>query len=209
MAESSGGWRQGGVGWGMLCVWIAGHFAGRLVYRQGWQSWGGRGCAGGRTAAVGRWRGCVHSIAMLCEAARPLQAQRSPPAHRPDGAPLPLQWRRWLPEGGMQMLTGSSRWFRCGAQGWRGPRLQRAHLRCTVSPPSRTCHVPSWSLQYTPLRCNSPPFPSLLPHSREEVVRGLRKDHSITSRIARRNAAPSQQQQQQQQDEGGQLLQEA
>ncbi|KAL4438258.1 hypothetical protein ABPG77_010619 [Micractinium sp. CCAP 211/92] len=71
---------------------------------------------------------------------------------------IDAKWRRWLPEGGMQMLTGSSRWF-----------------------------------------------------SREEVVRGLRKDHSITSRIARRNAAPSQQQQQQQQqqDEGGQLLQEA
>lgn len=54
------------------------------------------------------------------------------PGHRRPVAPR-LQMRRWVPEGGMQQLTGSGSWF-----------------------------------------------------SREEVLRELRKGHSIAKRIARR-----------------------
>ncbi|KAL4448405.1 hypothetical protein ABPG75_005624 [Micractinium tetrahymenae] len=66
------------------------------------------------------------------------------------------KWRRWVPEGGMQMLTGSSQWF-----------------------------------------------------SREEVVRELRKDHSISTRIARRHSAQQQQRRQPEQQQQAQRLQDA
>lgn len=97
--------------------------AGGGALEGGQQQWAGGGGASTASLCCAKQHGrCRHSARRLLT---------GPTAPR-----FPLQWRRWLPEGGMQMLTGSSRWFRCGAPGWRGPRLQRAHLRCTVSPRS-------------------------------------------------------------------------
>lgn len=114
---------------------------------------------------MGRWRGCVHSIAMLCEAARPLQAQRSPPAHRPDGAPLPPAVAALVARGRHADVDRQQPVVQVRSAGLEGAALAKgAPALHSVPAFHRTCHVPSWSLQYTPVQCNFHfPFPPFCP----------------------------------------------
>lgn len=126
----------------------------------------------------------------------------------PAGALLAMQWRRWVPEGGMQMLTGSSRWFRCGA--WEGVdaaafRVRRTRAACSLPPPQQ-CMQHAATLACHGNIVRAPLL--LICCSREEVVRKLRKDHSISTRIARRHAQQQKQQQEQQRQEHQQEQQE-
>ena len=110
-----------------------------------------------------------------------------PPPPRTHGCPA-LKARRWKPEGGMEMLTGSSSWFRWGS--WAALHtgcLPGGCAGCIEAWHVMACLLgDSWSAQVSN---TVPPDPccTALSCSREEVLREMRKDESISRRMTRRN----------------------